>query len=103
MNKHDISNLRSLKLHKAIAKKLRANNLLWDIPLSNLERWKDENSNLPYALTEWKEIILHTSKEEIYKILEGSSQRAKQLRSSSPFTGILTDLERTKIFNSFTS
>jgi len=100
MNKQDISDLRSLKLHKAIAKKLRANNRLWDIPLMNLEKWKDSNSNLPYALAEWKQIILYNSKEEIYQILEGSSQRAKQLRSSSPFTGILTDMERTQIFNS---
>jgi len=99
MNKQNISDLRSLKLHKEIAKKLRADNQLWNIPLMNIEKWKDKKSNLPYALSEWKQILLFSSKEDVYKILEGSSQRAKQLRSSSPFTGILTDIERSKIFN----
>jgi hypothetical protein len=99
MNKQDISDLRSLKLHKAIAQKLRANNKLWDIPLINIEKWKDNNSNLPFVLAEWKHLLLYRPKEEIFQILEGSSQRAKQLRSSSPFTGILNDNERMDIFN----
>jgi len=101
MNKQDISDLRSLNLHKAISKKLRVNNQLWDIPLKNLEKWKDKYSNLPYALAEWKKIMIECSKEEIFKILEGSSQRAKRLRSSSPFTGILSENERDKIFRKF--
>jgi len=99
MNKQDISDLRSLKLHKAIAKKLRDNNQLWDMPLMNIEKWKDNHSNLPYALAEWKQIILSHSKEAIFQILEGTSQRSKQLRSSSPFTGILSEKERIGIFN----
>ena len=50
---------------------------------------------------EWDHILNTTAKEQILSILESSSEEAVRLRSSSPFTGILTENERLSIFEYF--
>ena len=92
------SDERSKALHREIAKKLRRNPKLWDIPINNLSNWKRKRGKLTPAFMEW-EYILHTkSREQILAILEGDSEECIRLRSSSPFTGILDENERKKIF-----
>lgn len=98
MNKEKFAERRSLFLHKAIAKKLRKNPELWDIPKQNLNRWKENMGDLPPALHEWEKIINTYSKNELFKIFESKDEKSARLRSSSPFTGILTQEERLKIF-----
>ncbi len=84
-----------------IAAKLRADPELWTIPKQNIQRWKKAMGGLSPALYEWSCILQTSSKEETLTILESDSEEAKRLRSSSPFTGILTRSERQEIIASF--
>ncbi len=55
------------------------------------------------AIREWERILNYQSNEQILAILEGDSEESARLRSSSPFTGILTDGEREQIFDFYRS
>ncbi len=101
MNMQKRSDERSIALHKEIAEKLRHNPVLWEVPRKNLERWKQSQNGLSHALEEWERILHQKNKEQILALLESDSEEAKRLRSSSPFTGILSESERKKIFESF--
>jgi hypothetical protein len=92
------SDERSIALHKEIAKKLREHPDLWDIPIKNIIKWKKMNDRLAPAFVEWEHILTTNTKEEILFILESDSEESTRLRSSSPFTGILNENERNKIF-----
>jgi len=101
MNMQKRSDERSIALHKEIAEKLKSNPALWDIPKKNLQRWKQVKDGLSHALEEWERIFHQNSKEQILSLLESDSEESMRLRSSSPFTGILNDDEREKIFKTF--
>ena len=101
MNMQSRSNERSRMLHQEIAKKLKSNPILWDIPRNNLMKWKKSSGKLAPAFIEWGHILNTKTKKQILSILESSSEEAVRLRSSSPFTGILTEKERKKIFEYF--
>ena len=53
---------------------------------------------LPAALGEWEALLQKSSRKKILELLESDSEEAYRLRSSSPFTGILTESERQRIF-----
>lgn len=98
MNMQERSDERSKKLHGEIARKLRRNPALWEIPKNNITRWKKRKKSLTPALIEWERILENLAKKQILSILEGSSEDSTHLRSSSPFTGILSEDERKAIF-----
>ncbi len=101
MNMQKRADLRSIALHQEIVKKLRSHPSLWAIPRNNLAKWKKMRGGLPPALVEWEKILTTHSKEQILSLLESESEEAIRLRSSSPFTGILTEAERRKIFERY--
>lgn len=101
MNMQKRADLRSIALHQEIVKKLRSNPALWAIPQKKLVRWKKNRSWLAPALTEWERILNTYPKDQILSLLESDSEEAVRLRSSSPFTGILAEDERKKIFESY--
>lgn len=101
MNMQRRSEERSLTLHREIARKLRDNPTLWQIPKENVSRWKERSSHLSPALREWEYILNTKTHEQILAILEGDTEESVRLRSSSPFTGILSAVERATIFESF--
>ncbi len=101
MNMQSRSDVRSRMLHREISKKLKRNPILWDIPRNNLMKWKKSSGKLTPAFIEWDHILNTKTKEQILSILESSSEESVRLRSSSPFTGILSENERKKIFEYF--
>lgn len=98
MNMQRRSDERSLALHREIAKKLRSNPDLWNIPINNIAKWRKMRGGLTPALLEWEHILNTYTKEQILSILENDSEESARLRSSSPFTGILSENERKLIF-----
>ena len=92
---------RSLALHRAVAQRLKENPTLLEIARNNLERWCQEGGMRSYW-TEWKN-ILRSPLDEILSFLVSNDERAKWLRQSSPFCGILTPRERWKIYESFST
>ena len=101
MNRQQRADQRSKAFHRTIADRLRAHPELWTIPEQNLQRWKHEMRKLPAALEEWNTLFHTRSHDEILTILTEDSQETDRLRSSSPFTGILTETERLQIFKTF--
>jgi hypothetical protein len=101
MNKQQRSDERSRMLHCLIAKKLKQTPSLWQVPQDNIARWKLRKGQLPSAICEWEHILNTKTREEILALLESDSEESIRLRSSSPFTGILSENERVKIFKSY--
>ena len=99
MNMQKRSDERSKALHKEIANKLRSNPELWDVPKNNIIKWKNNRKSIVPSIAEWEYILDKHSKKQILALLESDSEESTRLRSSSPFTGILSDIERIKIFN----
>jgi hypothetical protein len=103
MNMQKRSDERSIALHKEIANKLRSNPGFWGIPRKNIERWEKTNGGLSAALVEWERILRQNTKEQVLSLLESDSEESIRLRSSSPFTGILSDNERKMVFEAYSS
>ena len=103
MNIQSRSEERSLALHGEIARKLRRNPALWQIPDGNLLKWKERRAAQSSALCEWENIMKTLSHEEMLSFLESETEDAVRLRSSSPFTGILSHVERANIFAFFSN
>jgi len=101
MNMQKRSDERSIALHREIAKKLRADPTLWNIPKHNIIRWKNSMGGLAPAVREWENVLNTRSREQILSVLESDSEESVRLRSSSPFTGILSARERKRIFESY--
>jgi hypothetical protein len=94
---HDIIEDRSLELHRCVAKKLRKNPSLLSIPMGNLKRWLSKNpGNATDSFLEWQR-VLRQPLEKILDILTADDEEGRRLRQSTPFTGILTEKERSKI------
>src|SRR5205085_3590502 len=87
----------NLMLHRAVAEKLRQNSKdVLQIARRNLKNWlKDKNP----ALLEWQNILETKPPEEIIKIISQVTDEGQQLRSSSPFAGVLNEAEREKIWS----
>jgi len=98
MNMQTRADIRSAALHRLIARKLRSNPDLWRIPKENIDRWKTSGAGLQPAIREWEQLLASRSPDQILSLIEGDSEESIRLRSSSPFTGILTEREREMIF-----
>lgn len=100
---HEWIDRRSLALDRAIAQKLIQKPELLQRAKETLQRWiQQRRPNVPKVMFEWQE-ILDWPFEEILKFLASSEPEPTRLRQSSPFCGILTQEERTAIFQEYDS
>jgi hypothetical protein len=85
-------------MHRVIATRLRQGDRSPIVRArSNLERWRvGFGGTLPPAYAEWIR-LLESGEERVFVALESGDQDAVRLRSSSPFTGVLTAQERWRI------
>ena len=100
MDRQRRAELRSLALHRQIAKRLQEDPQLWSIPKQNIERWLASGVSCE-ALSQWNRLFQEKKKEQILEILTSETEEATRLRSSSPFTGILDQQTREAIFRNF--
>ncbi len=95
--------LYSLMLHRLVAEKMLVDeNGVLQIARKNLNRWLCSESfagNERFALLEWQAILDNSASEEIRKIITQDTDEGQRLRSSSPFVGVLTEIEREKIWS----
>lgn len=91
----------SLALHQAVKEKLLADpeHVILKAK-SNLARWKDSYDDQPRWMIEW-EVILEKELDKIVVVLDGLDEHSVLLRSSSPFTGIISNEQRIHILNQF--
>jgi hypothetical protein len=57
-----------------------------------------EGTSAARALEEWQELIDTRSVSELIAVMTEDSDEGQRLRSSTPFTGILSKAERKEIF-----
>jgi hypothetical protein len=91
---------RSLALHQAVAKKLRAHPELIGIARENLNRWYEGAGRSRPYIDEWRR-ILELPLEEVLSLMEQDGERMTALRQSSPFAGILEPAERWAVYARF--
>ena len=96
---------RSIALHRAVAERIRGNPKLMEVAIINLQRYLKlsfSDSRKPVSpLVEWQELLENQSLEEILDFMVSDSERARRLRQSSPFAGILTPQERWRIYETY--
>lgn len=98
---HERLEARSLALHSAIVRKIDRDPDLLLIPKRNLKRWRARTIGpAPIYLDEWGR-ILRKPWAEIAEFLVSRSEDAIRLRQSSPFAGVLTAVERKRIYDGF--
>lgn len=91
---HERAERRNRAYHAALARRLRRETVRG--ALHQLWRWSEEGNIDPRYAEEW-EALLRRPLPEIRKVLTEDSQRARDLRQSSPFAGALSEPERRKI------
>jgi len=97
--RHDWIDERSLALHAAIAEKIRRDPKLLEIARRIWAAgWRTRGPPPCRFLQSWKTKIETWPLEKLLGFITEESERANQLRQSSPFTGILTPQERNEIF-----
>lgn len=94
-NPHVSVDRRSMAYHRLIAAKIESDPTLVIRARDNIARWRSMGQQETY-LEEWSRILSRDTR-EIVRFLRSSGQRATRLRQSSPFTGVLSDEERTAI------
>ncbi|MBI2993182.1 MAG: hypothetical protein HYY48_03285 [Gammaproteobacteria bacterium] len=98
---HRLLEVRSLALHCLIARKISRDARLLAVPRRNLERWQQRTSeSVPDYLLEWKR-ILERPWPVIAEFITSRSEKAAELRQSSPFAGVLDPGERKRIYDAF--
>jgi hypothetical protein len=98
---HRLIDERSLAFDRIVAEKLARDLGVVDHARANLERWLLTCSpRVRPALLEWQE-LLNGPAEILRETLLSTDERATRLRQSSPFAGVLTNSERTKILRDF--
>jgi hypothetical protein len=101
MRSHEWIDQRSLALHEAVAKKLVEHPELLDIARQNLRRWLAQNPEP--ALLEWQRLLETLDFDDLLDLLRSPGERARRLRQSSPFAGVLTPQERQAILDRYES
>lgn len=91
---HRTAELRSLAYHRAVARRLDSR--LVAEARSRLSRWEHEARIDPRYADEWRR-VLSRSIPRVKRFIGEDSQRARDLRQSSPFAGALSEAERRKI------
>ena len=90
---------RVLEMTRVIVEKIDRDPALVRVGLENIERWTRHKSGyLPRCHAEWKELIETHPWERLREILLEESDEGQRLRSSHPFTGLLTEDERDAIY-----
>jgi len=98
---HQLIDQRCLALHKAVADKICSRLELLDVARENLRRWSNAEGALPPALEEWRKILETWPPEDILNLLRDPGDEAIRLRQSSPFGGILSEIERLGILKQY--
>ena len=91
---HRTAELQSLAYHRAVAERL--DDELVHQARRRLARWRTDERIDPRWADEW-EALLSKSVPEIGRAISSDTQRARTLRQTSPFAGVLNEQERRRL------
>ena len=97
---HPHIDARSLAMARIIVERIDADRTLVEVAHRNLENEERRRGQLSRASREWKEILTRPWA-QVREILLEESDKGQRLRSSKPFSGIVTEEERLKIIRRF--
>jgi len=89
-----------LEYHRQIAARLQTDpEFVIERARNNLKRWMaaHEGTGSAYALEEWQHLLNSKTAQELIRIITEESDQGQRLRSSTPFTGILSIQEREEL------
>lgn len=90
---HDSAERRSLELHRLVAERLRRDPALLERARGRVRDWIGDGTVSLHWAEAW-DALLARPLPEILAVLVDPSQRARDLRQSSPFAGVLSPRER---------
>ena len=90
---HQWIDLVNLAVHRAIARKVRKNPRLFNRARHTLAHWEKVKRACPPPLREWKHILRDNDMNSVLRIITRPDEEGNRLRSTAPFSGILTDRE----------
>jgi len=88
----DRIHLRNLAAHGMIAAKLMRDPTLLEIARANVRRWSERNGATP-AIEHWQSLLNRNDLAEVLYAMLRVDDEGMQLRSSSPFAGVLDQFE----------
>lgn len=91
---HRTAELHSLAYHRLVAERLTEH--MVDEARRRLERWRRDGRIHPHWAEQWDR-VLALPLERIAKAISADTQRARELRQTSPFAGALTEQERRRL------
>src|SRR5438128_10178276 len=92
MSSHEWIDQRSLAVHEAVANKLAEHPEWLEVARQNLRQWLARNPQPP--LLAWQRLLDTLAFDELLELLRCPDERARRLRQSSPFAGVLTHRDR---------
>ena len=96
MTLHELAEERSIAMHAAVTKRLRAEPSLLDAVRERVAGWLRDGSVHPEYAQAWADILARPLP-EILEALTDRGERLRSLRQVTPFTGILDPRERLRI------
>ena len=92
---------RSMFLHTAIAKELRARGAeVVEVARRNISRMRSMNPHASPLLDEWERILEGTTDQIVARMLD-PGEHGRDLRQVTPFAGVLTPAQRAAVYRSF--
>jgi transcriptional regulator with XRE-family HTH domain len=92
---------RSLDLHRAIADRLiREPYVVLEHAQRNLSLMRDRHPHADSLFNEWRRILLRPVDEIVAAVLD-PSLHGRDLRKVTPFAGVLSTVERTRVYRNF--
>ena len=86
---------RTLERTKLVVAKVDADPSLIELAVANLKRWMARTNGAPNGCDiEWMKLLAEKPWDELRTALLEESDEGQRLRSSLPFTGVLTEQER---------
>lgn len=91
----------NLEMSRLAARKIRREPALFAQVLETLQRWKRLQHPAPPALLEWDRILRQNSPQKVLAMLTQDNEEGNRLRQSDPFTNIVGQRERLRIFKRY--
>jgi len=86
--RHALAEERSLELHRLVAERLRESPHLLGVARERAQGWLRSGAVASRWAREWIE-VLDQPLEDVVAVMTGTGDRARQLRQTSPFAGVL--------------
>ncbi len=97
MNLHRLAEERSIAYHRVIAERLLHDRRILDEARRVVDQWMRAASPPPYYAEAWR-AVLAGDPAAVAAFITDPGERARELRQSTPFTGVLSPRERWAIW-----